>query len=85
MRLFDLVPVRNQLRRGPGDALLRGRRRAPSRLLVAVAALVAGTIWLCSSSSLGLTHGASYYRVQVRLLLPCPTARLFSLLALFVS
>jgi hypothetical protein len=60
--------VRNQSRKGPSDALLRDRRRAPARLWVGVAALVAGTIWLCSSSSLGLTRGASYYRVQVRLL-----------------
>ncbi|KAK3120057.1 hypothetical protein QOZ80_9AG0680790 [Eleusine coracana subsp. coracana] len=52
------------MRRGPSEALLRGRRRAPARLWVAVAALVAGTIWLCSSSSLGLSRGTSYYRVQ---------------------
>jgi hypothetical protein len=66
LRLFDLVPVRNQPCRPPGDALLRGRRRASARLWVAVAALVVGTIWLCSS--LGLTRDAYYYRVQVRLL-----------------
>ncbi|XP_062197860.1 O-fucosyltransferase 1-like isoform X2 [Phragmites australis] len=49
------------MRRGPGEASLR-RRRGPARLWVAVAALVAGTIWLCSSSSLGLTRAS--YRVQ---------------------
>nr|CAB3489787.1 unnamed protein product [Digitaria exilis] len=47
------------MRRGPiGEASLR-RRRGPARLWVAVAALVVGTIWLCSSSSVGLL-GASY-------------------------
>ncbi|XP_048570598.1 O-fucosyltransferase 1-like isoform X1 [Triticum urartu] len=38
------------MRRGPGEASLR-RRRAPARLLVAVAAFVTCTIWLWSSSA----------------------------------
>ncbi|KAL5203768.1 hypothetical protein ABZP36_008639 [Zizania latifolia] len=49
-------------RRGPGEALLRRRGRGPARLWVAVAALVAGTVWLCSSTGLGLTR--SSYGVQ---------------------
>ncbi|XP_062182536.1 O-fucosyltransferase 1-like [Phragmites australis] len=49
------------MRRGTGEASLR-RHRAPARLWAAVAALVVGTIWLCSSSSLGLTRAS--YRVQ---------------------
>jgi hypothetical protein len=48
--------------RGPGEASLR-RRRAPVRLWVAVAALVACTIWLWSSSG-GLTLAS--YKAQVR-------------------
>ncbi|PUZ44770.1 hypothetical protein GQ55_8G147400 [Panicum hallii var. hallii] len=50
------------MRRGPGGEASLRRRRGPARLWVAVAALVAGTIWLFSSSSVGLL-GASY-RVQ---------------------
>ncbi|KAL6875750.1 hypothetical protein ACP4OV_013263 [Aristida adscensionis] len=50
------------MRRSPAEALLR-RRRAPARLWVAVAALVAGTICLASSSSLSLLTRGSY-RVQ---------------------
>ena len=54
--------------RGPRDALL-SRRRTPARLWLAVAALVACTIWLWSSSA-GLT--LTSYKAQVRPLLPLP-------------
>lgn len=51
-------------RRGLGSEASLRRRRGPARLWVAVAALVVGTVCLCSSSSVGL-FGASY-KVQVR-------------------
>lgn len=57
-----LIGSANHARRGlSGETLLR-RHRAPARLWVAVAALVTGTIWLWSSSSVVLF---GTYRVQV--------------------
>uniref|UniRef100_A0A0D9XS21 O-fucosyltransferase family protein n=1 Tax=Leersia perrieri TaxID=77586 RepID=A0A0D9XS21_9ORYZ len=65
-------------RGGHGEALLPPRRRrGPARLWVAVVALVAGTVWLCSSSlGLGLARSSSYgVKIQMvgeHLLHPAP-------------
>ncbi|EAY80926.1 hypothetical protein OsI_36103 [Oryza sativa Indica Group] len=54
-------------RGGHAEALLLRRRRGPARLWVAVLALLAGTLWLLSSSSsagLGLGLARSSYGLQ---------------------
>lgn len=59
-------------RGGHAEALLLRRRRGPARLWVAVLALLAGTLWLLSSSAgLGLGLARSSYGLQVRLRASC--------------
>lgn len=67
----DSPPMR---RGGHAEALLLRRRRGPARLWVAVLALLAGTLWLLSSSSsagLGLGLARSSYGLQVRVRASC--------------
>lgn len=68
--LADSIGSANCARRGLGSETSLRWHRGPARLWIAIAVLVAGTIWLWSSSSVGLL---GTYRVQVRSALASPT------------